>query len=374
MQPRFGLMRRQEGEPMAPTPIRPDTGESSKGQGALVGLGIGDALAMPVHWYYDRQALVRDYGRVVDFLPPRNPHPDSILWRSEYRPANRKGDILHDQAAYWGQRNIHYHQFLRAGENTLNIKIAGLLINSLMENGRYNPDDFLRRYIAFMTTPGNHRDTYMEECHRHFFRNFARGVPPDQCGVEEKHIGGLPGIVPLVVFYRNRPRQAREAALAHLALTHRGKKMEMAATLVIDLLLAVLGGVTLQDGIRSAIGGQANPLVGHPFSRWLQKPDEAVIGRQLSTACYVEDAVPAVLYLALKYHDDPEAALIANTNLGGDNAGRGAVLGALMGAAHGVAGFPARWVDNLVLILTINGQRNLVLNCQQQRPGAEPSL
>jgi ADP-ribosylglycohydrolase len=50
----------------------------------------------------------------------------------------------------------------------------------------------------------------------------------------------------------------------------------------------------------------------------------------------------------LKYHDDPEATLIANANLGGDNAGRGAVLGALMGAAHAVSGFPARWVDNLV--------------------------
>jgi len=30
--------------------------------------------------------------------------------------------------------------------------------------------------------------------------------------------------------------------------------------------------------------------------------------------------------MALKYHDDPQEALIANTNLGGDNAGRGAVL------------------------------------------------
>ena len=73
-----------------------------------------------------------------------------------------------------------------------------------------------------------------------------------------------------------------------------------------------------------------------------------VVGRRLSTACYVEDAVPAVVYLALKYHDDPERALVANTNLGGDNAGRGAVLGALMGAAHGLESFPERWVDGLL--------------------------
>ena len=79
----------------------------------------------------------------------------------------------------------------------------------------------------------------------------------------------------------------------------------------------------------------------------LNDPDDRVIGSRFSTACYVEDSVPAVVYLALKYHDDPENALIANTNLGGDNAARGAVLGALLGTAHGVEKFPTRWVDGL---------------------------
>jgi ADP-ribosylglycohydrolase len=33
-----------------------------KRNGALWGLYIGDALAMPVHWYYNRSALFDDYG------------------------------------------------------------------------------------------------------------------------------------------------------------------------------------------------------------------------------------------------------------------------------------------------------------------------
>lgn len=74
----------------------------SKSRGTLYGLYIGDALAMPVHWYYNRQALMNDYGRVTDYLAPRNPHPDSILWRSAYVTPNSKGEILHDQARYWG--------------------------------------------------------------------------------------------------------------------------------------------------------------------------------------------------------------------------------------------------------------------------------
>jgi len=100
----------------------------SKTCGTITGLFIGDALAMPVHWYYNRQALKADYSRVTDYLTPHNPHPDSILWRSRYVAPNRKGEILHDQARFWGQKDIHYHQFLKAGENTLNVKISQLLI------------------------------------------------------------------------------------------------------------------------------------------------------------------------------------------------------------------------------------------------------
>jgi ADP-ribosyl-[dinitrogen reductase] hydrolase len=319
-----------------------------KSRGALYGIFIGDALAMPVHWYYNREALFRDYGRVTDFLAPRNPHPDSVLWRSSYRALNEKGEILHDQARYYGEKNIHYHQFLKAGENTLNVKICRLLMESIIEKGKYHSDDFLNRYIAFMTTPGNHQDTYIEECHRNFFANYARGLPLDKCGVEEKHIGGLVGIVPIVVFYQNQPEKAGSSALKHLALTHPGNKMRTSATLIIDLLLEVLNGKPLRQAIVDKIDAQKNPLLGHSFMKWLSDPDEMVIGPRFSTACYVEDSVPAVIYLCLKYHDDPEGALVANTNLGGDNAGRGAVLGALMGAAHGLKRFPSRWTEKLL--------------------------
>ena len=63
----------------------------------------------------------------------------------------------------------------------------------------------------------------------------------------------------------------------------------------------------------------------------------------LSPACYVDDSVPATLYLARKYASRPEEGLVANTMAGGDNCYRGSVLGALLGAESGVAGWPERW-------------------------------
>jgi ADP-ribosylglycohydrolase len=320
----------------------------SRSRGALYGLFIGDALAMPVHWYYDRLALQRDYGYVKDYLAPKNPHPDSILWRSSYEPFNEKGEILHDQAQYWGHPGIHYHQFLRAGENTLNVKLCTLLIESLNHNNGYDADDYLERYIGYMTTPGNHQDTYVEEYHRHFFTHYAQGRLPKKCGVKEKHISGLVGLIPIIVYYRDDPEKASEAALEHLSLTHLGSKMEMAASLFIELFLEVLGGEPLKEVLTKGISKQASSFFNHPFLKWLPDADEVVIGQRLSPACYVEESVPSVIYLGLKYHQNSEKGLIVNTNLGGDNVYRGTVLGALLGAANGIEAFPERWIKGLV--------------------------
>ena len=123
--------------------------------------------------------------------------------------------------------------------------------------------------------------------------------------------------------------------------------METAGSLIIDILLKTLDGIPLKTAILEEIETQHNPLLGHPFNKWIDDPDDWVIGPRLSTACYVEDAVPAVVYLGLKYHDDPAKALIVNTNLGGDNAARGSVLGALLGASGGIERFPHPWVAGL---------------------------
>jgi ADP-ribosyl-[dinitrogen reductase] hydrolase len=308
---------------------------------------VGDALAMPVHWYYNRQAMARDYGQVRGYLAPKNPHPDSILWRAACTPVNAKADILHDQARFWGRSGVHYHQFLEAGENTLNLKLGTLLINNLLKHDGYDADAYLADYIAFMTTAGSHRDTYVEEYHRHFFNNYASGKSPRACGVIEKHISGVIGMIPLAVFYADDPDMARRTAFDHLGHTHLGARMVAAGEFLMDVLLPVLGGEKLVDVIGEKVGRQDNPLLGHPLMRWLDDPDEVVVGRRLSSACYVEDALPSTAYLALKYHDDPAQGLIANTNLGGDNAGRGAVLGALLGAANGVEAFPDSWIAGL---------------------------
>jgi ADP-ribosylglycohydrolase len=308
----------------------------------LLGAFIGDALAMPVHWYYDRSALARDYGRVVDLVAPKNPHADSILWRSSYSAPNPKGEILHEQAAYWGQKGIHYHQFLRAGENTLNMQLALELLALLREGQVYNRAEYLKRYIDFMTTPGRHRDTYIEECHRNFFTKYARGKKPEDCGGDDIHIGGMAHVPILAAWYADNESAALAAVREHVRVTHRGELVETAARDLTKVLIAILNG----SGVRESIEKFGNGWVGRrKLEGWAQRPDEEVIGSILSPACYLKDAFPAALFLAWKYSSNLEAALIANTNLGGDNCHRGVVIGALVGASG--AAVPEPWKNNL---------------------------
>ncbi len=109
-------------------------------ENAYLGSLVADAVSVPVHWYYDREALRAEYGEITGYLVPKNPHSGSILWRSQYTAPNEKGEILHDQARYWGQRGIHYHQFLKAGENTLNYQLANELVRLCEITGGYDPD------------------------------------------------------------------------------------------------------------------------------------------------------------------------------------------------------------------------------------------
>lgn len=320
--------------------------DTERSRGTLWGMFIGDALAMPVHWYYDRAALKRDYGVIRNYVAPKNPHPDSILWRSSYSPPAPEFDLLHDQARFWGQRGVHYHQFLHPGENTLNLKLASLLMESLLARGGYDADDYLARYIEFLRTPGKHTDTYVEECHRAFFANLARGRAPRDCGIEDVHIGGLSAVPVLAVYYRRDEIRARAAVCEHVALTHRATGVLDAADQLTRLLVSALNHAPAAPLYEGAWRESARARAEDGLAL-LEAPDSQVIGSVFSPACYIDDAWPAVLYLAAKYVEDPEEGLIANTMAGGDNCHRGAVLGALLGAANGEFGLPEEWREGL---------------------------
>lgn len=320
---------------------------------ALLGSLVADAVAMPVHWYYDRAALDRDYPALADprvplgYLAPRSPHPDSILWRSQWTAPDAKHDILRDQARFWGVRGVHYHQFLAAGENTLNFRLAAELFALLRRTRDYDPERWLERYVAFMLEPGRHHDTYVEEYHRHFFTNLAAGRKPISCGVRDVHIGGLAHVPALVAGLGPRHPDLRRIVRLHVSLTHKDDEVLAAA----DALARILIRITRDDrpdadrDLRTAILDEAGDWVsGAKVAAWdaraaagpLPCPDRAVVGGVLSPACYIEEAFPAALFLAWRHAGDFAAGMRANALCGGDNCHRGAVVGSLLAAGGSI--------------------------------------
>ena len=123
--------------------------------------------------------------------------------------------------------------------------------------------------------------------------------------------------------------------------------MKRSGALVIDLILELIDGIPMLDALTRAWQVHTAEPAVPDFLGMLEYPDAVVVGRHFSSACYVEQALPATLYLAAKYHQQPAEGLIANTMCGGDTCDRGAVLGALLGAASGLEAWPLSWRSGL---------------------------
>ena len=312
---------------------------------AFLGSLVADAFAMPVHWYYDTRSLDHDYPDLEFYTTPRNPHPGSILWRSSYKPLKKEADILHGQSFYWGNWGVHYHQFLPAGESTLNFRLAFELNRMIVQTGRYDAGLWLDIYTTLMRKPGWHEDTYVEECHRAFFNRLASGVPPALCGVDDIHIGGLasvPAMVSALAKVSDPDVDAWSSMVrSHVALTHQSQITLQAAEALTRVLFDLSHGESYADAIDRHAKAWAS---SKQLEGWKRFEDRLVVGRKLTSACYLPDSLSAALFLCWKYQSNFEKGVVANALCGGDNCHRGAVVGAVLGAIHGV---PEKLVSGL---------------------------
>jgi len=249
------------------------------------------------------------------------------------------GDIIgsvinHGKKKYWGRGlNYHYHLGLEAGENTLEAQLTRLLARGIVEKGEFDKQYWLQQYIAFLTTPGSHNDTYASTCHRMFFANYIRNVPADRCADNDGHntdaIDALTNLIPVIVHYAEHPREVRNQKLAEvISSTRKSRVLQSYAENFADILVEVLHGADLRATIERF------------GTKSIRRMVESSRGDPM-VACYIDSAYPAMLFFAYKYADSVEQAILASANAGGENVARGACVGALLGAAHGISAFPS---------------------------------
>ena len=374
------------------------------------GMLIGDSIAMPVHWYYKPHLIKRDYnGYIKKFEAPHDIHPTCILTNSDPDGAGRSdgkskvskpvigGIILHDKLQYWTGKSTHYHRGMKAGENTLNsvvcLKVTFQTMHDIDADVSMDPREFrgkwLEKYVAFMTTPDTHNDTYAESFHRMFFRDWSQlpTPPTDAQGLlnfceqryskvtpaNEDHqipvIGAFSMAVPWIVHYSGKSEdECAKNTVEAIKLTHPAPTLEAYVDLYARLLYRVINGADLKT---EALKMSKNPLFGRK-GKVIEKfcaessehepgSDEAYMFYQeavaiLGMACYIDGSMPSMLFLASCCHDNFRAGVLSNANAGGENAHRGAALGALLGAnsvSHGTA-IPQGWKDQLAQKVTFS--------------------
>ena len=267
-------------------------------QEALWGLFAADALAMPVHWYYNRDNIKNAFsGGVSGFEAPRHPHPESFMVGMTYSPDvqaaqvhGRPYDILHEHARFYrttysdlaiarneqegehgnavpsSNERYHYHHGLKAGDNTLNAHLARVLMRSVIGKGSYDPEAFLDGFVAHMTMPGQNHDPYTEVFIRRWFEHFSHGRPLHACAQLQRDtwsIGSHGGVhrALMIAMLARSPYQGLGLAIEHQVLTHRSENVASALGVLTPALHALLDGDDFGAVVRRVAGQIQAPVI-----------------------------------------------------------------------------------------------------------------
>lgn len=312
---------------------------------------VADSHAMPVHWFYRRADIQQIFPAGLNRLydAPTH-HPSSIMSLHSKQQGGRHNSrapqadvvgavILHGKAHHWDRPGVHYHQGMQAGDNTLTGHTVLWLLQAMAEQaGEYQEEAFLRHYIKQMTAAqASHPDTYAESCHRGFFANWIAGRAPNACAAvthDTPSIGGLVRIGPLALLLLHGGLEladVKSVVARHLDLTHPDATLKKVCFQYVDLINDLLKAPD-EGAQEHCLKQHLLHTSGRHFKRKAvaQWSDAEVVGGLFSSACYIRDAWPSVLYLANQYRHNLRQGLVANAELGGDNVHRGSVLALLL--------------------------------------------
>lgn len=338
-----------------------ETTIQDRAAGAIMGAFIGDALALGPHWYYDLAELRRDYGEWID--------------------------------DYTAPRPSRYHAGLRAGQLSQAGFILALLLRSLVERGCYDEADFCRRMDEDLlplldgtpiSGPGGYTSQSIRETWR---RRVEQKLPWGQTGGHADDTEAIERTLALAVRYALQPRQLAVAITSNTVLT----QIDDTVVSLTVAYGAVLGMLVQGHALDAGLSGKLMKLVktgelpfhavtndnlqpprpgdpDPPRVGLFASPDALLSPSYMAAAavdpniriepawkvsivygmpCAIYHMLPAAYYLAARFPDDFESAVLHAVNGGGQNQARAILTGALVGAQTGLAGIPQRFLDGL---------------------------
>ncbi len=329
--------------------------------GAIMGAFIGDALGLGPHWYYDLDEMRRDFGD----------------WISDYTDP----------------KPGRYHAGLKAGDSSQAGFIAELLLRSVAEKGAYDEADFCQKLDGELFPlldgkpfggPGGYTSQSIREAWR---KRVKQNLPWGQTAGNADTTEAAERTFVLGVRYASDMQRLAESVTANTALTQSDGTV-LAMTVAYSAVLGLLvQGHRLDDTISDTLldmvrNGQLPfhsvtrenlqpPRPGDPEAPRAGRfasPDALITPSCIAAAaadpgvriepaskvsvvygmpCAIYHQLPAAYYLAARFHNDFESAVLHAVNGGGQNQARAMLTGALTGAQTGLAGIPDRFIRGL---------------------------
>jgi len=325
--------------------------------GAIIGGLIGDALGVGCHWYYDLEEMRRHHGE----------------WISDYTTAR----------AGW------YHAGLKAGQLSQTGLITVMLLRSVLEHREYVESDFIRRLEdelfpqldgTAMQGPGGYTNQSIREA---YLRRVVEKKSWKETGGSADNTEAAERSIVLAARYAKNPRRAAATASSNCRLTQSDEAIVALSTAydcVVSMLVAgekldaALSGKLMEMVTKGNLPFQDRPLPPEPGEIDLNLPglfpvpDPLLIpssvagivgdpGIRIEPAwkislvyglpCAIYHQLPAAYYLATRFVDDFESAILHAINGGGQNMSRAFLTGAMVGAQVGLSKIPPRFVAGL---------------------------
>ncbi len=320
---------------------------ADRAAGAIMGVLIGDALALGPHWYYDLDELRRQYGDwITDYTDPK--------------PG-------------------HYHAEMRAGQLSQTGLLIELLLCSVAERGGYEKADWTRRmdrdFLPGLdgrpeSGPGGYTNQDLRDVYR---QHVQEGKPWGECASPADTSEAAVRMVVLAARYADDPRLAAEFSAAHGRLTQDdGLTLSLSVAFSCVVSALVRGepmDASISDKLMELVEAGTLPF-GHTTgpARTFASPDGLLLASYCAEAahdpairiepasrvavlyslpCAIYGPLPAAYYLAARFAGEFEAPVLHALNGGGQNMSRAQLAGALAGAQVGLSAIPTRFVDGL---------------------------
>jgi ADP-ribosyl-[dinitrogen reductase] hydrolase len=237
---------------------------------------------------------------------------------------------------------------LAAGQWTDDTSMALCLAASLVELGRFDPQDQIERYLrwrdeGYQSSTGRCFDIGSTvraalRLYRQTGDCFAGSTDPASAGN-----GCIMRLAPVPMFFFSDEGLAKRHSAESSRTTHGAEECLGASRLFGGMIWRALHGVSRHD----VLLGDANACDGPPRITAIARGEYLPLSeRDVRGSGYVVESLEAALW-CFAHTDDYPSAVLRAANLGHDADTTAAVCGQLAGAFYGMGGIPPRWLARL---------------------------